>query len=140
MGNAHTKDGRPGARHDGYEATASRASASRGEHTDRSRRASSRPEVSALNLLTGSGTSSRREREREREDRPFESKETKQEREARRLERERVKRLEERERSMREEHVDGGFLVTMGIYTAMEDFSKPTVRQLQVRTCRRIQP
>lgn len=143
MGNAHTKDGRAGARHDGYEApTASRSSAPRGEHSDRSRRASSRPEVSALNLLTGSGTSSRREREREREreDRPFESKETKQEREARRLERERVKRLEERERSMREEHVDGGFLVTMGVYTALEDFSKPTVRQLQVRTYRCIRP
>ena len=33
---------------------------------------------------------------------------------------------------MREEHVDGGYLVTMGIYRGREDFSKPIVRQLQV--------
>lgn len=34
---------------------------------------------------------------------------------------------------MREEHVDGGFLVTLGTYTGTEDFSKPVVRQLQVQ-------
>jgi len=33
---------------------------------------------------------------------------------------------------MREEHVDGGFLVTMGIYKGREDFNKTIVRQLQV--------
>jgi hypothetical protein len=58
--------------------------------------------------------------------------ETKAEREARKLEKERVIRGQERERSLREEGVDGGFLVTLGVYTGPEDFSKPTVRQLQV--------
>ncbi|KAL2015965.1 hypothetical protein VTK56DRAFT_4500 [Thermocarpiscus australiensis] len=33
---------------------------------------------------------------------------------------------------MKEEHVDGGFLVTMGVYTAPEDFNKQIVRQLQI--------
>jgi hypothetical protein len=65
---------------------------------------------------------------------PYERRETKQEREARRLERERIARLAERERSMREEHVDGGYLVTMGTYTGPEDFNKQIVRQLQVGT------
>jgi hypothetical protein len=64
---------------------------------------------------------------------PYERKETRQEREARRLERERQMRLIERERSMKEEHVDGGYLVTLGTYVGPEDFSKPMVRQLQVR-------
>lgn len=58
--------------------------------------------------------------------------ETKAEREARKLEKERVLRAQERERSLREEGVDGGFLVTLGVYTGPEDFSKPIVRQLQV--------
>lgn len=58
--------------------------------------------------------------------------ETRAEREARRLEKERVLRAQERERSIREEGVDGGFLVTLGTYTGPEDFSKPVVRQLQV--------
>jgi hypothetical protein len=58
--------------------------------------------------------------------------ETKAEREARKLERERVIRAQEREKSLREEGVDGGFLVTLGVYTGPEDFSKPIVRQLQV--------
>jgi hypothetical protein len=48
------------------------------------------------------------------------------------LEKERVARAKERERSIKEEHVDGGFLVTMGVYTGTEDFSKPVVRQLMV--------
>jgi hypothetical protein len=58
--------------------------------------------------------------------------ETKAEREARKLEKERALRAQERERSIREEGVDGGYLVTLGVYTGPEDFSKPTVRQLQV--------
>ena len=33
---------------------------------------------------------------------------------------------------MKEEHVDGGFLVTMGTYTGSEDFNKQIVRQLQI--------
>ena len=62
--------------------------------------------------------------------------ETKAEREARKLEKERVIRAQEREKSLREEGVDGGFLVTLGVYTGPEDFSKPIVRQLQVRAFR----
>ena len=58
--------------------------------------------------------------------------ETKAEREARRLERERANRERERERSIREESVDGGYLVTQGVYTGIEDYSKPVVRQLMV--------
>lgn len=58
--------------------------------------------------------------------------ESKQEREARKLEKERVNRLKERERSMKEEHVDGGYLVTQGVYTGTEDYNKPIVRQLMV--------
>ena len=60
-------------------------------------------------------------------------KETKQEREARKLEKERAARERERERSMRDESVDGGFLVTQGVYTGLEDYNKPIVRQLMVR-------
>ena len=58
--------------------------------------------------------------------------ETRQEREARKLEKERVNRAKERDRSLREEHVDAGCLVTLGTYVGPEDFSKSTVRQLQV--------
>ena len=58
--------------------------------------------------------------------------ETRQEREARRQERERVVRIRERERSMREEHTDGGYLVTQGVYVGPEDFNKVIVRQLMV--------
>lgn len=58
--------------------------------------------------------------------------ESKQEREARKLERERVNREKDRERSMRNEHVDGGYLVTQGVYTGIEDYSKSIVRQLMV--------
>lgn len=59
--------------------------------------------------------------------------ETRQEREARKLEKERVARVKERERSVREEHVDGGFLVTQGVYVGTEDFNKAMVRQLMVK-------
>ena len=59
-------------------------------------------------------------------------KETKQEREARKLEKERAARLKERERSMKEEHVDGGYLVTQGVYVGTEDYNKAIVRQLMV--------
>jgi hypothetical protein len=58
--------------------------------------------------------------------------ESKQEREARKLEKERVARIKERERSMREEHVDGGYLVTQGVYVGVEDFNKGVVRQLMI--------
>lgn len=33
---------------------------------------------------------------------------------------------------MKEEGVDGGYLVTQGVYVGTEDFSKPVVRQLMV--------
>ncbi|KLU82082.1 C2H2 zinc finger protein [Magnaporthiopsis poae ATCC 64411] len=69
---------------------------------------------------------------------PYERRETKQEREARRLEKERQARVIERERSLKEEHVDGGYLVTLGTYVGPEDYSKPTVRQLQIE--RKIAP
>lgn len=58
--------------------------------------------------------------------------ETKQEREARKLEKERAARLKERERSMKEEHIDGGYLVTQGVYVGTEDYNKAIVRQLMV--------
>lgn len=61
--------------------------------------------------------------------------ETKQEREARKAERERIARALEREKSLKHESVDGGYLVTLGVYTGPEDFSKTAVRQLQVSQC-----
>ncbi|KAI1076841.1 hypothetical protein F5B20DRAFT_553933 [Whalleya microplaca] len=135
MGNTHTKEARNGARlglGPNFEAGGSSSGAGyHGEPHDRSRRAS-RAEFSALGLPFGGSSSSRQQ------DAPFEHRETKQEKEARRLEKERVLRIKERERSIKEEHVDGGFLVTMGIYNASEDFSKPVVRQLQIE--RKIAP
>jgi hypothetical protein len=89
-------------------------------YTSRGHRGS-RPDLSFL----GIGSSSHAEVPERRE--------TKQEREARKLEKERVARIKERERSLKEEHVDGGYLVTMGVYTGIEDFNKPVVRQLMVR-------
>lgn len=100
-----------------------------GSRQDRSSAARNRASRTELSFL-GIGASSR-DRNRNREDEPFTHKETKAEREARRLERERAAREKERERSTAEEHVDGGYLVTLGTYTGTEDFSKPTVRQLQ---------
>jgi hypothetical protein len=109
---------------------------SRSEHADglsdpresgRSRNRMSRGDLGGfLNLQPA------RDRARDRQDAPFEHRETRQEREARRLDKERQARAKERERSIQEEHVDGGYLVTMGTYTGTEDFSKPVVRQLQV--------
>jgi len=63
---------------------------------------------------------------------PEQRRETKQEREARRVEKEAQLRAKEREKSLNEEHVDGGYLVTLGTYTGPEDFNKGVVRQLQV--------
>jgi hypothetical protein len=48
------------------------------------------------------------------------------------MQRERLNREKERERSMRDENVDGGFLVTQGVYTGIEDYNKTIVRQLMV--------
>lgn len=102
-----------------------------GQLPDRSRR-TSRADLGGLGLSFGGSSNARNQ------DAPFEHRETKQEKEARRLERERVARAKERDRSMREEQVDGGYLVTMGVYTASEDFNKPVVRQLQIE--RRLAP
>nr|OQO17579.1 hypothetical protein B0A51_15202 [Rachicladosporium sp. CCFEE 5018] len=77
-------------------------------------------------------------RDRGDSDAPERPRETKQEREARRAERERKDRAKERDRSMKEENVDGGFLVTLGVYTGTEDYSKGVVRQLQIE--RRLAP
>ncbi|KAK5003099.1 SNF1-interacting protein, partial [Elasticomyces elasticus] len=91
----------------------------------------SRPDLSFLGL--GGGVSL------ERETVVSESRrETKQEREARKLEKERVARQNERERSMREEGVDGGYVVTLGTYTGVEDYNKALVRQLMIE--RRLAP
>ncbi|KAE8453774.1 hypothetical protein EG329_009286 [Mollisiaceae sp. DMI_Dod_QoI] len=87
----------------------------------------SRPDLSFLGIGSSSHTSEVPER-----------RETKQEREARKLEKERVARVKERERSLKEEHIDGGYLVTMGVYTGPEDFNKAIVRQLMIE--RRIAP
>ncbi|KAK5459467.1 SNF1-interacting protein [Exophiala xenobiotica] len=64
--------------------------------------------------------------------------ETKHEREARKAEKERAARLKERERSMKEENVDGGYLVTQGVYVGAEDYNKGIVRQLMIE--RRLAP
>ncbi|KAI9050977.1 hypothetical protein LZ554_005087 [Drepanopeziza brunnea f. sp. 'monogermtubi'] len=85
-----------------------------------------RPDLSFL----GIGTSAQQDIQERRE--------TKQEREARKLEKERVARVKQRERSLKEEHIDGGFLVTMGVYTGPEDFNKAIVRQLMIE--RRMAP
>ncbi|KAF5006672.1 hypothetical protein FDECE_6964 [Fusarium decemcellulare] len=127
MGNSSTKESRP----DGDPAARRHSTPgdpSVREHLagTRSSRRMSRAEINLFGLGGGAA------RDRERQDAPFERRETKQEREARRLERERVARAKERERSIREEHVDGGYLVTLGTYTGTEDFSKPVVRQLQI--------
>jgi hypothetical protein len=130
MGNSQTKEGRgssrfgPGTGH-GFGGSSS-GGGYQGEIPDRLRR-TSRQELAALGLPVATSSSSRNP------DAPFEHRETRQEREARRLERERIARAKERERSMRDEHVDGGYLVTMGVYSASEDFNKSIVRQLLVR-------
>ncbi|OAR01416.1 hypothetical protein LLEC1_02621 [Akanthomyces lecanii] len=117
MGNSNTRESRPPGAAEPQDAFRA------GEGRSRQR-----PGLADASFL-GISTSGQRDR---RQNVPFEHKETKQEREARRLERERATRLKERERSLKEEHVDGGYLVTLGTYVGTEDFSKPVVRQLQV--------
>ncbi|EEH44130.1 uncharacterized protein PADG_00419 [Paracoccidioides brasiliensis Pb18] len=144
MGNTATKEARPpllsvSSRHShGRGSTnASGASGSPGQQHHHSENLNpgvsprpfrgSRPDLSFLGI--GQGVD---------RDAPVERRETKQEREARRLERDRIARDKERERSMREEHVDGGYLVTQGIYPGPEDFNKAIVRQLMIE--RRLAP
>lgn len=132
MGNTNGKESRSD-NPDAYGAHGRRASvadpASLAREQSGQRSARSRVSRAELGFL-GLGSSS--SRDRDRQDAPFEHRETKQERDARKLERERITRAKDRERSIREEHVDGGYLVTLGTYTGTEDFSKPVVRQLQV--------
>ncbi|KMQ49121.1 hypothetical protein A7C99_6643 [Trichophyton rubrum] len=119
MGNAATKEARPsGLRH----------GQSRTYHDTDHSHARGAQERSFLGLSSNDrGTSS-----------PEPRRETRQEREARKREKERAARIKERERSMKTEHVDGGYLVTQGVYVGTEDFNKPIVRQLMIE--RRIAP
>lgn len=131
MGNSQTKESRSAvpSRHRNQQSSPGASEGSgRPYHGSRTAR-SSRPDLSIL----GIGSSHDREGAA-----PEHRRETKQEREARRLEKERVARLKERERSMKEEHVDGGYLVTQGVYVGTEDYSKPVVRQLMVGTPRNL--
>ena len=149
MGNSSTKEQRPSHGHhhsNGCHRGQSDSSSARptddlslAEGSDRvppptlhhSGREGSRVDFAMLGLTASSSASHGRERD---PDRLEGRKETKAERDARRLERDRILRAKERERSMREESVDGGFLVTQGVYTGLEDFSKSAVRQLMVRS------
>ena len=92
-------------------------------YSPRQQRRGSRPDFSFLGI-GGSSDQDASSLEARRE--------TKQERDARKVERERTARLKERERSMKEEHIDGGYLVTQGVYVGAEDFNKGMVRQLMV--------
>jgi hypothetical protein len=129
MGNQQTKesnaDGQQGSSRRAGDAGSSAPSGAQSQ--DRSRRGS-RGDLSFL----GISSSSNRDRNRRREDAPFTHRETKAEREARKLARERETRAVEREKSMKEENVDGGYLVTLGTYTGTEDYNKTVVRQLLV--------
>ena len=70
---------------------------------------------------------------RERPERdPNEPYKTKEERKMEKEKKAAKERETERVRSMGEEHVDGGYLVTVGVYTGTEDYSQKVVRQLQV--------
>lgn len=132
MGNASTKESRSGdasnqRTHLSGPATAREAGTSlRSDRPSNRRNRVSRGDIGGILGLASGGSAG------PHAETPYERRETKQEREARRLERERVARIAERERSMKEEHVDGGYLVTMGTYTSPEDFNKQIVRQLQV--------
>lgn len=126
MGNSSTKEARPQSRNGNRRSSDNTSSPSDNAdsrpqlHGPRSSR--HRQDSTFLALGSGSGTPGAEPR-----------KETKQEREARKAKKEQSLRLKERERSLREEGVDGGYLVTLGTYTGPEDFSKTVVRQLMVR-------
>ncbi|KAJ4305191.1 SNF1-interacting protein [Kalmusia sp. IMI 367209] len=143
MGNSQAKESRPGS---------SRGHGRPSNHRRPSSPTASGPEEASRHARSGSGVYSSRNGRGSRPDLSFlgigsnserdpalePRRETKAEREARKLEKERQQRAQDRERSIREEGVDGGYLVTLGTYTGPEDFSKPVVRQLQVE--RRLAP
>lgn len=146
MGNSSSKDERRQANATASQQSSTRQSPSQQQQTSADRLAASiyavrnasargsRHDISFLHLGRGD-----RDRDRDAEAAaPERPRETKQEREARRAEKERQARLKERERSMAEEHVDGGYLVTLGTYTGPEDFNKAIVRQLMIE--RRLAP
>lgn len=128
MGNSQTKESRSGTPHQQQWSSSDASGSSRVVYQNLRSGRSSRPDLSIL------GIGSSRDRDHGRDVATLEQRrETKQERDARRLEKERAARLKERERSMKEEHVDGGYLVTQGVYVGTEDFNKAVVRQLMVR-------
>ncbi|KAI9934417.1 hypothetical protein ASPWEDRAFT_30799 [Aspergillus wentii DTO 134E9] len=128
MGNLQTKEARPSL------ATSNRRHG-RSPYSDRHHSEGSRSTRGSRPDLSILGIGGSHERDVESLER---RRENKQEREARRLERERTARIKERERSMKEEHVDGGYLVTQGVYVGVEDFNKAVVRQLMIE--RRLAP
>ncbi|KAL1867858.1 SNF1-interacting protein [Diaporthe australafricana] len=138
MGNTNAKESRSGdaggssshRHHRTSLAPAFDPSATSNDRPSSSHRSRNRGSRNDLGTLLGIGPTS--SSSSSRPDPSYERRETKQEREARRLERERIQRVKERERSIREEHVDGGYLVTMGVYVGAEDYSKQVVRQLQI--------
>ena len=134
MGNSQAKEARPGSSRGHHSHSNSRnitspsANPSGGEPQGRTHAVyNSRSGRGSRHDLSFLGLGGSSEREATQETR----RETKAEREARKLEKERILRAQERERSLKEEGVDGGYLVTLGTYTGPEDFSKPVVRQLQ---------
>ncbi|KAK0387525.1 hypothetical protein NLU13_3771 [Sarocladium strictum] len=133
MGQSQGKESRPFDSSDGAAGSRDRrlaageGSGAAGDATSRTNRARmSRTDLSFLGIGSSSGN-----RVNNRSD-GTERRETRQEREARRQEKERLARAKERERSLQEEHVDGGYLVTLGTYVGPEDFSKTVVRHLQI--------
>ncbi|KAJ5552946.1 hypothetical protein N7494_002324 [Penicillium frequentans] len=129
MGNSQTKESRTTTPRNRSQQWSSDASGRALYQSSRSGR-SSRPDLSLLGIGSSHHDRDMAALEHRRE--------TKQEREARRLEKERAARVKERERSMKEEHVDGGYLVTQGVYVGTEDFNKAVVRQLMIE--RRLAP
>lgn len=134
MGNSQTKEARgadSGQHENGPVASSHRAHHSESQSSQRAHppRRGSRPDFSSL-LGIGSNEPDVASLEARRE--------SKAEREQRKQEKEKQARLKERERSMREEHVDGGYLVTQGVYVGAEDYNKTTVRQLMIE--RRLAP
>lgn len=133
MGNSQTKEARADSSHheNGPSNLGHRHHHSESQSSQRAQppRRGSRPDFSSL-LGIGSNEPDVASLEARRE--------SKAEREQRKKEKEQTARLKERERSMREEHVDGGYLVTQGVYVGTEDYNKITVRQLMIE--RRLAP
>ncbi|KAF3929567.1 hypothetical protein ABW19_dt0206322 [Dactylella cylindrospora] len=150
MGNTSTKESRgasPPPQHRGHQASRSFSGASSSNYPPEIERTGTplrlgrrhrgdNIEAALLGIsLSHSHRERERDRDREREDGTYK---TKEERRAEREAERRKEREKERERSMAEESVDGGFLVTLGVYTGPEDYGLKVVRQLQIE--RRLAP